>query len=321
MKLPRLPITSTNSLTKAETFGGLNKTDTYVFGELSDCKNITSDNYPTLASRKGRYIAPVMGKGTVLGSGSGEEFYYVYNDVVTETAEDGTVTEKRMSYFVYGGVVKGEWEDVEAKKKSFAKIGRTIYIYPDKKYYRCIDKVGTEKYLSTHPKAADGTEETCYIQLKSGSLNHNAFLAYKEDNYTLHEFGEEDAITNIEVVQKIDTYEKTTENTTEDLCGISEDMKITLSKNNFKDIYFHHHSWDNVSGRYGTTSARIRYKISYKYCVPEEYGEYFGSFKNDKIKVGEVHNYEDCQYIIIESGWWNAGESNRIKYKNMKINK
>ncbi len=247
MKLPRLPITSSNSLTKAETFGGLNKTDTYIFGELSECKNITSDNYPALASRKGRFIAPIMGKGTVLGCGSSEEFYYVYND-------------EGKSYFVYGGVVKGEWEDSEAKKKSFAEVGRYICIYPDLMYYRKEDTEGIEEYKKTMSNEIYKLERARVVDGERKLLTYTPEIERDFTGKSIH-------ICNV----------NGNDNSSGILgIGISEILKVTECNTDESNGYY----GMSFDGWLLKKIASIQsFTAHIKEAIPEEYYEKFGCFK------------------------------------------
>lgn len=138
-KLPRLPYTRSLSSLEMTKFYGYDHTESCADGFIYDCKNISSKDFPYLTVRDKRYYIKSKDGNKIIGMSCSDELYYVTND-------------GQKSYFFYGDRLCGEWEDTKGSQKSFAELGRTIYIYPDKKYFRKRDDKKCEEYLKEHPK-------------------------------------------------------------------------------------------------------------------------------------------------------------------------
>lgn len=113
MILPYLTVTEEASKKYIVSFRGLNYGEGYVDGEMEDCENISSENYPCISQRAarvkaGQYISPTTlyaKDGILVIDGT----RVLYNDAAV-----GTVT---------------------AGRKQMAAVGNYVVIFPDKKYY------------------------------------------------------------------------------------------------------------------------------------------------------------------------------------------
>ncbi len=113
MYLPRV-----NSVIKSKpldiVFKGYNKNVVIDSGELSDCKNLTTDNFPILSPRLPRFLNNTLASATALFTANGVLCFV-----------DGTS-------FKYNGVTKGT---VTSGEKSMVEFNGHIVIFPDKKMY------------------------------------------------------------------------------------------------------------------------------------------------------------------------------------------
>lgn len=109
-------------------FGGYNHTRAASDGELWDMLNLSSDEYPLIAPRKGRrHVRTMVNEGAI---GGHDKLYWV---------DDTT--------FYYDGVAKGT---VTAGDKQFAGMGSRIIIWPDKKVYN----IATDAFESLEASAS-----------------------------------------------------------------------------------------------------------------------------------------------------------------------
>ena len=102
---------------KSVKFGGLNHTKAATDGEIYDMRNMTSSEYPLLASREGRHKIKTI--TSPRGIFSNDDLYYVSNNRL-KCLRNGT--EIDIGY-------------VTATNKVFAAMGSYLIIFPDKKYY------------------------------------------------------------------------------------------------------------------------------------------------------------------------------------------
>jgi hypothetical protein len=118
MLLPNLnKIRSSSSI--QQDFKGLNHKESIPNNQFYEMKNLTSDLYPVLASRKPRGTVRHLSKPNGLCDKNALAWV------------DG-------SSFYYDGVVKGTVSDTP---KQFASMGAYILIFPDKKYYNTADGI------------------------------------------------------------------------------------------------------------------------------------------------------------------------------------
>lgn len=113
MLLPKMRYDDGINTQQQISFGGLNHTEGASDGDVWDMKNMTSDHYPVLASRKKRKLYRTL--ETPGGMFAWDGLAWV----------DGTD-------FVFDGQVRGT---VTEGQKRFAAIGAYIVIFPDKAYY------------------------------------------------------------------------------------------------------------------------------------------------------------------------------------------
>lgn len=118
MSLPRL--TEGNSASKQSiiSFLGLNYGQLTTDGELEDCENLSTDEFPCLSQRKKRTQVKQYKSPTTLFS-KGGLFVVDGTEVYYKDEKIGTVTEG---------------------KKQMAALGKYVLIFPDKKYYDTEDK-------------------------------------------------------------------------------------------------------------------------------------------------------------------------------------
>lgn len=112
MRLPRLPNGFMKSRAQTIRFLGVNLTENYVDGEMFDCKNLSTLQYPTLSQRKGRAVL--------------EE----YSDMVTDLYEWGghiVVVDNGMLYVDGESIVS-----VNSERKQFAVVNSRLIVFPDK---------------------------------------------------------------------------------------------------------------------------------------------------------------------------------------------
>lgn len=125
MRLPKLSYTSNLRKTTQITFGGMQQTLGARDGSIWNMKNMTSDNYPLLSTRKprARLERPVM-----LDAPEGTE----------GKMEPGGIFAHGKLCWVYGGMFfyGGEYKfRLSHGRKTFAAMGSKVVILPDKRYY------------------------------------------------------------------------------------------------------------------------------------------------------------------------------------------
>lgn len=112
MRLPRLPNNFVKSRAHTVQFLGINLTENTQDGEMSDCKGLSTLQYPTLSQRKGR--EPLEG----------------YSDNVTDIYEWGghLVVVDNNTLYVDGD----EITSVSGERKQFAVVNTKLIVFPDK---------------------------------------------------------------------------------------------------------------------------------------------------------------------------------------------
>lgn len=111
MRLPRLPNGFVKARTQTMQFLGVNLTENYQDGEMSDCKNLSTLQYPTLSQRKGRDV--VEG----------------YSDVADMyTWDNKLIIVDNSTLYVDNVAVTS----VTNSKKQFAVVNSKLIVFPDK---------------------------------------------------------------------------------------------------------------------------------------------------------------------------------------------
>jgi len=113
-------------------FKGYSKNAVLTQGELSDCLNLSTDNFPTLSPRPSRENANTLGTANAL---------FTANEVLCWV--DGTS-------FKYNGVSKGS---VTSGTKSMVEFNNNILIFPDKKKYDYVADSFSDIGTGTYPTA------------------------------------------------------------------------------------------------------------------------------------------------------------------------
>lgn len=150
MRLPRLPNGFMKSRARTVQFLGVNLTENYTDGEMFDCKNLSTLQYPTLSQRKGRAV--------LTG----------YSDAVTDLYEwDGHLI------VVDNGILCVDGDpiaSVNAERKQFAVVNSKLIVFPD--------KISVDLKNNEYTKLDDYVvSPTGYPQSKK-SFTHNSITAY-----------------------------------------------------------------------------------------------------------------------------------------------
>lgn len=259
MKLPNIPYTSSNTSVAQDSFYGLDERVVGKFPYMSDCKNVSFDNFPALSSRKPR---GVYNTGeNILGVGFADKLFYVTNDGTT-------------SHFYYDGIKVGSFPDTKAEKKFFAVLNRYICIYPDMYYFRRADEDAIRRFeeenqgrheeiacistITTSGGAGSGKTLRCGIYLSSNTseflknfkVGDSVFIYRKDENgQMIDAFASSDGSGGIDC------------NFSYKIADINEDDKI----------------W--FEGFYRTPAVKAKQKVYYKLVCDESYFEWFGSFQ------------------------------------------
>ncbi len=114
MRLPQARYVKPKSKPMVITFKGYNNNPVVGSGELKDCSNLSTKNFPCLSPRPPRYANNTLSSGNALFTANGVLCWV-----------DGTD-------FKYNGATKGT---VTAGAKSMVDFNGIILIFPDKKYY------------------------------------------------------------------------------------------------------------------------------------------------------------------------------------------
>lgn len=112
MRLPRLPNSFVKARSQTVQFLGINLTENFQDGEMNDCKNLSTLQYPTLTQRKGR------------------EALEGYDNMVTDIFEwDGKlIVVSNGTLYVDGDPIAS----VTDTKKQFAVVNSRLVVFPDK---------------------------------------------------------------------------------------------------------------------------------------------------------------------------------------------
>ena len=112
MRLPRLPNSFVKARSQTVQFLGINLTENFQDGEMNDCKNLSTLQYPTLTQRKGR---EAMGG---------------YDNMVSDIFEwDGKlIVVSNGTLYVDGDPIAS----VSGERKQFAVINSRLVVFPDK---------------------------------------------------------------------------------------------------------------------------------------------------------------------------------------------
>lgn len=112
LKLPRLPYEQKRYQPQIVTFGGVNYSQNHKDGELADCRNLSTREYPCLSQRPGRKEFAQYKSGSAI---------YAHGKLI---AVDGT-------RLLCDGEEVGQ---VSAGEKEFAVVNTKLVIWPDKKF-------------------------------------------------------------------------------------------------------------------------------------------------------------------------------------------
>lgn len=112
LKLPRLPYEQKRYQPQIVTFGGVNYSQNHKDGELADCRNLSTREYPCLSQRPGRKEFAQYKSGSAI---------YAHGKLI---AVDGT-------RLLCDGEEVGQ---VSAGEKEFAVVNTKLVIWPDRKY-------------------------------------------------------------------------------------------------------------------------------------------------------------------------------------------
>lgn len=112
-------------------FGGINHREGARDGEIYDCLNISTEEYPSLTVRNGRDLIWSLPEGSY-GMGNDDRLFYC-------AEEDGK------AYFYYDGE---RFFEVEKSEKNFAVINKYICVFPDKKYFSLWERESRGNYAT-----------------------------------------------------------------------------------------------------------------------------------------------------------------------------
>lgn len=112
LKLPRLPYEQKQYTPQIVTFGGVNYSQNHRDGELEDCRNLSSREYPCLSQRLGRKEFGQYANGSAI---------YAHGKLIT--VDD--------TQLLCNGKAVGQ---VSAGEKEFAVVNTKLVIWPDKKF-------------------------------------------------------------------------------------------------------------------------------------------------------------------------------------------
>ena len=288
--LSRIPNTSNPSELKSVSFYGLDKTGRESEGYFLDSDNMSSACFPYVCSRDRRFIYPLPDGFKILGLSFTDELYYILND-------------GQYSYFYYGGVLKGTWEDKKAQRKSFCELSRDIYIYPDGKYYRRRDDKKIDEWLLDHQdfKEKEGKLYYSYVRpvIKDGFTGYTLNCLKKadvpdaNDDY-IESFTEDDYITNI------CTY--LNDGTPAEFFNIDKTEVIQFFENPEDPLIIRQGSFSALGYDYIRNESSIDYlKITFNYTYPFDMNERFGSFLFNEIECDYVFKgTDDYDYLTIK---------------------
>lgn len=276
--LPKLRNTSAPSRVEDVAFFGLDRTEGAKGGYFSDTRNMVSVDFPFISSRNSRYLSKLPDGMKVLGVYSAKELCFVLGD-------------GSKSYFYYGGVIKGEWEDAAQKEKFFCEVGGALYIYPDRKMYRLKNEKAIEDYISSHPRVGDAGEGYIYFDFDSSTWAHhnqNEFVIKSLE----HKFNAGDAVSFYAF--ELDTEKKVP------LYNLPKGV-VMSDKNSFEDIYVyfnnfnHDKSYVTKKDDYGNYYIKVEYEFTY----PAAFDEEFLDFSSEVISNEIYKDKEGNQYLII----------------------
>ena len=277
--LPKLRNTSAPSRVEEVAFLGLDRTEGAKGGYFSDTQNMVSVDFPFISSRNSRYLSKLPEGMSVLGVYSAKELCFVLGD-------------GRKSYFYYGGVIKGEWEDAAQKEKFFCEVGGAIYIYPDRKMYRMKNEKAIEDYISSHPRVGTMGEGYIYFNFNAGAgytpRNRNTFGIRS----LTHEFDAGDAI-NFYAFER-DTGKRVP------LYNLPKGV-VMSGKKSFENVYVYDNNF-NAKGAYQTDNNLTSYtyiKVEYEFTYPAAFDEEFIDFSNRVISNEVYKDEEGNQYLVI----------------------
>ncbi len=140
LKLPKAKYTKSKKTANKFLFAGINHTEGAKDGEIYDCMNITTDDYPSLSVRDKRDLIKSF-REKPYGMGRDDKLYYCAVD-----EEDGR------AYFYYDDE---KFFEVEKSEKTFAVVNKYICVFPDRKYFSLWEResLGTYETLTALQKA------------------------------------------------------------------------------------------------------------------------------------------------------------------------
>ncbi len=120
LKLPKAKYNMSKKTANKFILGGINHTEGAKDGEIYDCLNVTTDDYPALSVRNKRDKLKSLNEKPY-GMGSDDKLYYCAVD-----DEDGK------AYFYYDDE---KFFEVEKSEKNFTVVNKYICVFPDRKYF------------------------------------------------------------------------------------------------------------------------------------------------------------------------------------------
>ncbi len=220
MSLPYLNIKKRKSQKQTISFYGINYTNNFRDGELSDCMGLSSSEFPCLSQRGGYGVEKYLENATQLYGRGG--LYYI---------EDN-------AFYYEGEKISSLSANHKGKKRQFATINSKIVIFPDKMYYDTL--TGEFKSLdSAYDRISEVkfTTNTMTIPEKVYYLSQNELISItkSEDTevniFTKADFNKEDGTIKFEGSTKKKASELAVGDITNYDCGENEYLKVTSVDN------------------------------------------------------------------------------------------
>lgn len=274
--LPKIRNTSAQTKVENIVFNGLDKTASATSAGFSDTRNVTSADFPFISARKSRFISKLPEGMTLLGADGTKDLYFVLGD-------------GEKSYFYFNGEVKAEWQDTDQKKKFFCENNGSIYIFPDKKFYRTLDVKAQEFYKSTNSRVGITGTAKIYPTDSTTSVTSNKFKI--KHDVSDFKFQNGDWV-------RFWAYDKNTGEKA-DFFGLSEPVEME-SSTEFKSTYFIKYNMGSAKNHYQMADSdyiNIEYEITY----PRDTYEAFKDFSVDVSSSEVFRDEDDNQYILIRN--------------------
>ena len=219
MSLPYLNKTKRKSQKQTISFYGINYTNNFRDGELSDCVGLSSSEFPCLSQRGGYGVEKYLENATELYGRSG--LYYI---------EDN-------AFYYEGEKISSLSANHKGKKRQFTTINTKIVIFPDKMYYDTLSKE-----FKSLDSAYDGLSEVEFAEKETDMhmtipekvyyLSQNELVSIEKSNeITVKVFKNavlnEDGTIKFEEESKKTTFELKNGDITNYKCGENEYLLVT----------------------------------------------------------------------------------------------